>query len=431
MIVLRNIAKLYDGASDRPGSVHEGVDLHLDGERIAKLVPHDPGLAAGDGLTFVDAAGWFVAPGLIDCHGHVTALGISEAAFGRMDGPHGMLLVEKILWRTLVDGGVTTLRDVGGATHAMKRAVDEGLIIGPTLKIAICMLSTTGGHADFRSPDRCHATLSALWPPAPGRPSSIVDGPWECRNRVREIAASGADLIKLCTSPGVASPSDRLEHRDFTAKEIRAITDEANARGLRVAAHAHSRSGIELAIENGVNDIQHISFMDERLAERAFEMDCTVTPTSWVIADLSMDDDLSDFVKEKAMKVREVHQTAVAHAASGGLRILGGTDAVLPGMHGRNWMELVHLVADGLTPLRAWHGMTGLAAAEIGRDDAGEIREGKRADLLILEQDAIEDPRRFEEGALLEVVKDGKGHRGAVPEIPQRRFDDTVRDAIG
>ena len=72
-------------------------------------------------------------------------------------------------------------------------------------------------------------------------------------------------------SPGVASPSDHLEHREFTAEEMRAICDEAEARGLKVAAHAHSINGIDLAIANGVRDLQHISFMDEAQVERAFQ----------------------------------------------------------------------------------------------------------------------------------------------------------------
>ena len=80
------------------------------------------------------------------------------------------------LYRTLVEGGCTTVRDVGGATFRMKALVDEGVILGPRLKVSICMLSTTGGHADFRGPDRCHGTISKLWREGPGRPSSIVDG---------------------------------------------------------------------------------------------------------------------------------------------------------------------------------------------------------------------------------------------------------------
>ena len=210
-----------------------------------------------------------MTPGLVDAHSHITVLGLSHADMEKTNGIEALVWAERVLAVTLVDGGVTTLRDVGGATHRMKRLVDDGTWIGPRMKIAICMLSTTGGHADFRGPDRCHAEISRLWPEMPGRPSSLVDGPWECRKRVREIAACGADWIKLCTSPGVASPGDALEHRDFTAEEIAAICDEAAARGLKVAAHAHSASGIALAIENGVADIQHISFLDERLAAKA------------------------------------------------------------------------------------------------------------------------------------------------------------------
>jgi imidazolonepropionase-like amidohydrolase len=410
--------------------VHAGVDLHVDGGRIAQLRPHDAALAVGDGHALVDCTGLTVTPGMIDCHGHITVLGLAKPAMDAMLGGAALLYVEKILHATLVDGGVTTMRDIGGATHLMKRLVDEGLMLGPRLKIAICMLSTTGGHADFRGPDRCHGELSRLWPEAPGRPSSIVDGPWEARKRVREIAACGADLIKLCASPGVASPSDALEHRDFTAEEIAAITDEAVARGLRVAAHAHSRSGIELAIEHGVHDIQHISFMDEELVERAHRKGCTVTPTSWVMDELTGAQGLSPFVMQKVRQVAEVHRSAVQFAARGGLKILAGTDPVLPGMHGRNTMEIATLVKDGLTPLAAWHAATGLAAQEIGQTDAGTLQAGQRADLLICRGDVIERPELFDDGALLEVLKDGLGHRDGLPGVPQRDFRSTVAAAL-
>lgn len=434
MIVLANVKKLYDGTSSDTTSVHSGVDLTLKGERIVSVAPHDPEALARpvpEGETRIDASRFTVTPGLIDCHGHVTALGISRDAIDRSNSPGAFVYVEKVLYETLVNGGVTTMRDVGGATHAMKRLVDEGAIIGPRLKIAICMLSSTGGHADFRSPDRCHAAISQLWPPGPGRPSSIVDGPWEARKRVREIAACGADLIKLCTSPGVASPSDKLEHQDFSPAEVEAICEEAASRGLKVAAHAHSQTGIGLAIDNGVRDIQHISFMDERLVERAFDKGCTVTPTSWIIYALLESDELSDFVREKAKRVAEVHAHAVDYARRGGLKILMGTDPVLPGMHGRNFMELVYLMKDGLSPLEAWHSATGLAAQEIGAGDTGTLTPGQRADLLICEGDVIEDPGCMGTGALIEVLQDGQAHRGQISELPQRTFAHTVREVLG
>ena len=431
MLILSNIEKLYDGTSETSSSIHQGVDLHLEDGVIRELKPHDPSLTVGPSHTLVDCSGYTITPGLIDCHGHITALGITSADLDRMSGASGLLFTEKILFTSLVDGGVTTMRDIGGATHLMKRLVDEGQMIGPRLKIAICMLSTTGGHADFRGPDRCHAELSRLFPEAPGRPSSIVDGPWEARKRVREIAGCGADLIKLCTSPGVASPGDALEHREFTAEEIASICDEAHARGLRVAAHAHSRSGIELAILNGVDDIQHISFMDERLVEMADAKGCTVTPTSWVTHALQDADGLDPFVLEKVKQVGEVHASAVEFARSGGLKILAGTDPILPGMHGRNWMELACLVRDGLTPLAAWFGATGLAAREIGQDDAGMLQPGKRADLLVAKGDVVENPELFENGALVEVIKDGVGYRAGIEGVPQRTYADLARGGTG
>lgn len=429
MLILSNVQKLYDGTSSSTAAVRKGVDVQIEGGRIRSVGPHDPAVRPTGEVAVVDASGLCATPGLVDCHGHVTALGLRFEDLDRINGPAGILYVEKILWASLVEGGVTTMRDIGGATRWMKMLVEEGVIIGPRLRIAICMLSSTGGHADFKGPDRCHATLSRLWPEEPGRPSSIVDGPWECRQRVREVAACGADLIKLCTSPGVASPSDQLEHRDFTAEEIRAITDEAAARGLRVAAHAHSQSGIELAIENGVHDIQHISFMDERLVERAYEKGCTVTPTSWVMNELPQAQGLSDFVMEKVKKVADVHAQAVEYAHSGGLKILAGTDPVLPGMHGRNWMELVTLAREGLGALEAWHAMTGLAAAEIGQTDAGTLVPDQRADLLLFREDAIADPGAFERGALVEVLQDGIGHRGLAG-IPQRGFASRAREIL-
>ena len=427
MLVLSNISSLYDGSSDNAGSMHKNVDLWIDQGQIQKLIPHQDNLSSGNELTVIDCSAYTVTPGIIDCHGHVTILGVRESEIDRMNSGASMVYVEKILYTTLVNGGVTTMRDIGGATNQMKRLVDEGILIGPRLKIAICMLSTTGGHADFRGPDRCHAQLSKLFIEGPGRPSSIADGPWECRKRVREIAACGADFIKLCTSPGVASPSDKLEHQDFTPEEIQAICDEAAARGMKVAAHAHSQSGIKLAIENGVSDIQHISFMDERLVEQAFNAGCTVTPTSWIIAALQKADDLSPAVKEKVKQVGEVHAKAVQFASKGGLKILAGTDAVLPGMHGQNYMEIAHLIEDGLSPLQAWYGSTGLAADEIGQIDTGVIAAEKRADLLICKGDVIANPKMLGQGALVEVIKDGQAYKNGMPSIPQRNFASTVQ----
>ena len=427
MIVLSNIKKLYDGTSNTAAAIHEGVDVWVEGPTVEAVKPHEPRPSHGPDVRRVDCSSFIVTPGLVDCHSHVTVLGVRDADLATMNGPSGLLYTERILYATLVHGGVTTVRDVGGATHMVKQLVDDGLLIGPRLKIAICMLSTTGGHADFRGVDRCHETVSRLWPPGPGRPSSIVDGPWNCRKRVREIAACGGDLVKICTSPGVVSPSDALENRDFTQAEIEAICDEAAGRGMPVAAHAHSRSGIALAIECGVRDIQHISFMDETLAEKAYAKGCTVTPTSWINHELPQAEGLSDFVAEKVRQVVQAHAEAVRIASASGLHIIAGTDPILPRMHGRNYMEIVSLIQDGLDPLSAWQSGTGLAAERIGQHDSGKVLPGYRADLLLSRSDVIAHPDLFDRGALAEVVKDGIGYRGVLNDLPQRTFRSGVQ----
>jgi len=432
MLIISNAKKVYDGSAGDKTAVRTNLDIAIENGCIKEVRPHDPGLAAslGDGHTLINASNYYVTPGLIDCHSHVTILGLAKRYMDLASDQGQLLYIEKILYTTLVDGGVTSLRDIGGATHYMKRLVDDGVVIGPRMQIAICMLSTTGGHADFRGLDRCHGEISKFWGPAPGRPSSIVDGPWECRKRVREIIACGADLIKICASPGVASPSDKLESRDFTPEEIEAITDEAEGRGINVAAHAHSRQGIEYAIKYGVKDIQHISFMDQRLVEMAYEKGCTVTPTSWIVQSLVNDTELSPFVMEKAKKASESHSQAVEFAAKGGLKILGGTDPVLPGMHGENYKELHALEKEGVSPLIAWYGMTGLAASEIGVENTGMIKSGLKADLLLLKHDVIDQPKLFAADSIVEVFKDGQAYRGGLPGIKPITFASQVRNQL-
>lgn len=423
MIILSNISQVYTGASSDAESVKRNVDLFIhDTGKISDLKPHSPMLSVGDEHALIDCSGYTVTPGLVDCHAHLTLLGVSDDDLTLTNSSSGILYFEKILHTTLVDGGVTTARDVGGATYDLKRLVDEGQMIGPRLKVSICMLSTTGGHGDFTNYKSCHANLPRLWPKIPGRPSNVVDGEEACRQRVREIIACGADLIKVCASSGVLSPTENLECREFTEAELGAICDEATSRGLKVAAHAHSKMGIEMAIKMGVYDLQHISFMDERLVEMAYDKGCTVTPTSWISHEvLNNLEGMTDSQKDKAQMAMYHHQQAVKFASRGGLKILAGTDPVMRGMHGRNYMEIEALIKDGVLPLVAWHGMTGLAAKEIGQHDAGLIRPGYRADLIVADANILEKPSLMQ-NHLIEVFKDGVPYRGAFDSLQTRTY---------
>ena len=126
MVVLSNIQKLYDGTSATKDAIQEYVDVWVDDGKIKAVRPHDPKRPKGSEITRINCSSYTVTPGLIDCHGHVTLFGVSRENMERMNGPEGLIYAERILYTTLVNGGVTTVRDVGGATHVLKRLVDQG-----------------------------------------------------------------------------------------------------------------------------------------------------------------------------------------------------------------------------------------------------------------------------------------------------------------
>ncbi|RJQ55844.1 MAG: glutamate-5-semialdehyde dehydrogenase, partial [Actinobacteria bacterium] len=115
-----------------------------------------------------------------------------------------------------LNAGVTTVRDAGGTPQGFKMAIERGLIPGPRMRIAVSILSQSGGHGDSMMPSGVRARV----PWGPEFPNNIVDGPDEVRRATRELLRAGADFIKLCSTGGVLSPADEPGHSQFTPAEI-------------------------------------------------------------------------------------------------------------------------------------------------------------------------------------------------------------------
>jgi imidazolonepropionase-like amidohydrolase len=204
-----------------------------------------------DGDEQADMSGLTLLPGMFDCHVHVTMSGIDMVR--RLQRPFSYQFFQAAEnLRATLDCGITTVRDAGGADLGIKRAVEDHLVDGPRLRIAITVLSQTAGHGDGYLPSGFSVSMGV---PHPGRPAGIVDGPEEMRKRVREIVRAGADVIKVCTSGGVLSPRDSPRHAHFRADELAALAAEAAAAGLPVMAHAQATEGIKNAIRAGVRSI--------------------------------------------------------------------------------------------------------------------------------------------------------------------------------
>jgi len=169
--------------------------------------------------------------------------------------------------RTLMRG-FTTVRDVGGPSFGLKRAIDERRMPGPRIFPSGAMISVTSGHGDFRSEHDLPRTLGE-----PGSRfdrmgySAIADTPDEVRLRTREQLMRGASQIKLTAGGGVSSPHSPLDAITFTEAEVRAAVEAARNWGTYVTVHAYTAEAIRQAIAAGVPCIEHAMLMDEATAQ--------------------------------------------------------------------------------------------------------------------------------------------------------------------
>lgn len=160
--------------------------------------------------------------------------------------------------------GVTSVRDVGGPSFALKRAIDKGIVDGPRVFPAGAMISQTSGHGDFRMRHEVpRGTASPLSEQEKQGVAVIADGEAEVLRRTREQLMLGASQIKLMAGGGVASTYDPLDSTQFTERELRAAVDSAKDWGTYVAVHVYTPKGIQWSLPAGVKSVEHGQLADE------------------------------------------------------------------------------------------------------------------------------------------------------------------------
>src|SRR5215471_1637090 len=271
-VVLRN-ATLIDGTGRPPLAdaavlIRDGR-IHAVGHAKRLSLPNEP-------IDEIDAAGGYVLPGFIDAHVHVTFEGFNLAR--EMATPFSMRFYNSVRYlRRTLDVGITSVRDAGGADLGLKHAVETGVVAGPRMQISIAILTITGGHVDFwmRSGNEFK-----LLPEYPGFPDGRCDGVDGVRRKVREVLRAGADVIKICSTGGVMSPTDHPEFTQFSPEELDVIVREAAyRRGVKVMAHAQGSAGIKNALRAGVHSIEHGIFLDEEAIELMLKRGAFLVPT--------------------------------------------------------------------------------------------------------------------------------------------------------
>ena len=406
-VVIRDVA-IIDGSGREPEGRH---DVVIEDGRIARI--GSAGSLAGDVAT-VDGTGCTLLPGLTDAHVHLALIG--------RKGDHGsdpwimhVLAVSQVIEAALQEG-FTTVRDAGGLEPAWAQAVASGALNGPRILPSASPISQTGGHADDR---QRHEALHAS-ETIPGLVAGMVvaDGADEVRRAAREQLRRGATQIKLMASGGIISPTDPFDSLQLSVAEIAAAVEVARSWGTYVMAHCHTTPAVEMALAAGVRSIEHGSLLEPETAARMAAVGAFMVPTLQTMEFFLAHRDLLDVPADKVAMAQDVAARAyqsVAIARDAGVKVASGSDVVGP-WQGRRGEELVYK-ARVLGAHEAIISATRINAELFGMaDEIGTVEVGKRADLVLVEGqpldeiEALADPERL--SVVLrdgEVVKDSGG----------------------
>lgn len=378
---------LIDGIADEP--IRDALVVVEDG-RVTEAGPREE-VSAPEDAERIDHSTQVVTPGFVDAHVH-------------LDGTRSFSPMERISSTTafktaraaadlqpLLDAGFTTVRDLGStAALGLRDAVNEGELAGPRIFTAGRAFSQTGGHADIHSLPYDWVTNN------PDGMGGLADGVAECRKEARKELRRGVDCVKIMTSGGMASQRDDPDDVFYTPAEIRAFTEEAHRVGVSVASHANG-PGATVALENGVDTIEHAIGIEAEAVELAAEDDRAVVPTLSAIYRLANEGEehgLPDFHVRKGREFVDQHADSIRRAYEGGVPIVLGTDCNGSTLHphGDNAIEFELLVDQADLPeMDALKAGTSAAPHALPVEDIGAIAEGYHADLVALEADPLSD----------------------------------------
>lgn len=376
--------RLVTGRSD--GIVDEAMVV-VDGDTIVAAGPRRT-VSPPRGATLVDGTGCSLLPGLIDAHVHLFAKGCGVDFADQLGTPPSLALLRIVkALRATLDAGFTTVRDAGGAPAGVRRAIEEGIIAGPRLQLALSILGPTGGHTDNAMPCGLDLQLQPI-----DVPPFVVDGVSAVQQRIREVVRAGADWVKLCASGGIVD--GYAAQPGFSLRELRAGVAEAAARGRPVMVHALTAAAIKNAVRAGAASVEHAIWIDDEAIQMMVERGVALVPTlvapEWVVRH-GASGRMPDHAVALARQAADDHRAGVGRAIAAGVRVVLGTDAGV-GPHGANGGEFSALHRAGMEPIDAIRAATGDAALLLGlQDRVGTLSHGMLADLILVDGDPLRD----------------------------------------
>ena len=392
-----------------------GAVVNLEGEAPLKgaviLVEDDRIVAIGkagsvavpDDADIIDAGGAWLIPGLMNMHVHLGLIlpGKMMAELAN-ESEAALALRMAVVARESLQAGVTTIRLTGDSRHAdlaLMRAINKGQAVGPRIFSAGETLTITGGHGSKK----------------PGKIN--YDGPYELVKAARTQISAGASWIKILVSGGIATDGGGLAAALMTPEEIGAVIDAAHRFGAKVTAHSGSSAATQVAIEAGIDCIEHGYFLDRETLQKMKESGTWLVPT--IVVSQPATQPFFERIGSPPwyLKRREsagkAHWRALEMAIEEGVNIALGTDqhpAEPNDGTTATAREAQYYVEAGMTPLQALRSATVETARLLGAEqDIGSLEPGKYADIVAVGGNPAEDIKALRQ--ILFVMKGGKTYR--------------------
>lgn len=391
-ILIKDI-HIFNGKSDKITK----ATILIEGQLIKQISSSE--IPVNENAVIIDGTGKYVMPGLIDAHVHVMFESIPQTQAMLSDFAFLNLYAAKAAEEQLMRG-FTTVRDLGGGSLSLARAIDMGLAKGPRIFSSGAFISQTGGHGDFGLPTDVPRKRGELSYVERNGIVAIADGVDQVLMRSREQLRQGATQLKLMAGGGVASSYDPLDVTQYTYEEFKAAVSAAENWGTYVTVHAYTPNAIQTAIKAGVKCIDHGQLADEATAKLMAEKGIW-----WSLQPFLDDEDANKYPEGSANRAKQIEvsqgtDNAYRLAKKYKIKTAWGTDNLFNAVNAQKQGKKLTKLTRWYTPFEVLKMATADNAELLNlsgkrnpyqKGTLGVIEEGAYADLIILNENPLEN----------------------------------------